>query len=1358
MAGLGFGKKVESENDADRSKISVSSSGLSSDKDSVSSGEVSEKTSLIKDSKEKSYATLNGFDLNGLGYSDEEIEILRRQIEVPSVTPSFLRLFRYADKNDLVWYSIGLVASILEGLMKPLMAIVFGYASQDFTDFMPGTMLYNFENTTCGFYYSYYNSTYCYNPSDCMIDYQMAADRFVASVSRNSLYLFIIGIGIFVLTWIKSYIFIDRAEILAGRIRQRYLAAILSQNVGFFDNLGAGEITTCIGSDMSLIQDAMSEKVSYVISHFTTFVGCIVIAYTQSYILTSIMLGDVFLIISVTYGCAKFATYYAQKAQKGYSQGASIAEESLSSVRNVQAFSIQESMVSLYRRLLELSEKSGIIGGCIGGFEAGATMFLGYGVDATCFWQGTRLYSQGDMTVAQIMTSIMALFQGAFAFTIIAPYMSIISSGVAASSKVFASIDRESAIDCSEEYGEELGFIEGNIEFKNLRFSYPSRPNQMVFKNFNLKVPAGKTVALVGASGSGKSTIIGLLERFYNPLSGDILLDGRSIFGLNPRWLRQQLSLVSQEPSLFATSVYENICFGMIGSKYEFVSPAEKRELVIDACKRANAWDFIQKLPEGLETNVGDRGFLMSGGQKQRIAIARAIVSDPKILLLDEATSALDTTSESVVQEALDAASKNRTTIVIAHRLSTVVNSDIIVVMRRGEIIEQGSHSELLALRGEYYSLVKAQEITKNEEEIKSKLSSNKNFGKSDEGFQGADLDRIRTALSVKEDANEEELDLSKRYSNWSVIKFVMGLGKKELPFLTVATLCGVTTGLTYIGLGILYGVTLQAFQMYPYERFGEKLRDIVYPYAAFIFMIGCVILTAGTTGSSLFAYSFTKIASRVRVLSFSQFLYQDIKYFDEPRHSIGVLTSALSSDAQSIQGIGGSALSKILEALAVSTVGVAVSIGFAWKLGLVMFVSIPAFLTVGYFRFRYLEDYTKIMNESNLISSNYACEAVVAIRTLLTLTREKDVLEKYKETLARNVVTDRVASVKSAALDGLSRGMQNFIMALAFWYGGVLVSRNEYSLMSFFIVFVIVVFGTEFATTIFTFIPEMTKGLTAGRNIKYLLEGETEIDSHGNTGALVASHSEEVRGEITFDNVHFRYPTRMQVPVLQGLDLEIKPGQFVALVGASGCGKSTTIGLLESFYRPQKGRVLFDGKDIKSLNIKDYRRYIALVQQEPTLYAGSIRYNVALGSPTEVTDDMIIEVCKQANIHDFIMSLPDGYDTNCGSRGLMLSGGQKQRIAIARALIRQPKVLLLDEATSALDSESEKVVQAALDKASKGRTTIAIAHRLSTIQKADVIYVFENGKVVESGTHNELLALGGKYTDLVKLQSLEEK
>jgi len=285
-----------------------------------------------------------------------------------------------------------------------------------------------------------------------------------------------------------------------------------------------------------------------------------------------------------------------------------------------------------------------------------------------------------------------------------------------------------------------------------------------------------------------------------------------------------------------------------------------------------------------------------------------------------------------------------------------------------------------------------------------------------------------------------------------------------------------------------------------------------------------------------------------------------------------------------------------------------------------------------------------------------------------------------------------------------------------------------------------------------------MSAAKGAGSDILKLLDSKPEIDADSTEGKIVDHKT--IKGHIKFQGIHFRYPTRPSVRVLRDLTLEVEPGTYVALVGASGSGKSTTIQLIERFYDPLAGDIYLDGEKITDLNVAEYRKNLALVSQEPTLYAGSVKFNILLSATKpaeEVTQEEIEAACRDANILDFIQGLPNGFDTEVGGKGSQLSGGQKQRIAIARALLRNPKVLLLDEATSALDSTSEKVVQAALDQAAKGRTTIAIAHRLSTIQNADRIYFIKEGRVSESGTHDQLIAKRGDYFEYVQLQGLDK-
>ncbi|KAK9477925.1 P-loop containing nucleoside triphosphate hydrolase protein [Lipomyces japonicus] len=1318
----------------------------------------SAKTPLL--SSAASFESLNGYsdEFSALPFADAEI--LREQVAVSPAKTNLLSVFRYANRSNIILISLAFILAITEGSVKALMPLVFGAITETFTNYFRG---YNNDNTT--FDSNYLNSTQSeylnsYNePSSLNFEY-ISPDQFQSRVNYLTLYFVYLGIADFILSFITTFLFIDQGEILSSRIKEQYLAATLRQNIGYFDKVGSGEITTRISSDTLLIQEGMSEKLGYITENISTLITAFVIAFIFSYKLSLMMLAiAIGITVAFLFTSAKMTKYYG-KALEGTSAGGTVAEEVLSSIRNVHAFQMQDRLAERYSTFLDISEtwalKAGVAAGAVTGI-----MWLGvYSDDALGFWQGSHLLARQEISVGQIITVLAAMVEGTFAITNITPHVRSVTTGMAAARKIFTTIDRVSAIDTYSTLGDILPDIKGDIELKNVKFIYPSRSTVTVLQDYSLKIKAGQTVALVGASGSGKSTIVGLLERFYKPLRGQVLLDGRNIADLNIKWLRQQIALVSQEPTLFGCSIFENIAYGLIGTPHEYASPSEKRELVINACKQANAMVFIDALPEGLDTNVGERGFLLSGGQKQRVAIARAIVGNPKILLLDEATSALDTKSEGVVQEALDRASKNRTTIVIAHRLSTIKDADKIVVMKRGEILEQGTHDELIAKKSEYFELVKAQTI-KSELEQRVEASEPKTLDLYEEALneKAIELDLIRTKTNnvlfktntVAADAFEvgDLESVNHQYGPLELVKFILHLSSQEDNINLMGTFFSTIQGLGYPSLGLFYGRCVQAFQAIP--DYDYVLNEINL-FAGLFFMLASVELIASIFALGIFAYTGQKLVRRIRIGTFRQIMRQDISYFDRDENSVGSLTAMLSKDAQAVEGLSGTTFGQIMNSIMIIVSSLVLSLIIAWKLALVCGACVPLLIGSGFYRFYVLSKFQEDAKKNHLVSATYACEATSAMKTVVSLTRENNVLEHFHQILSSQLKKSRKQSAVSAFLYGVAQGMIFLIMALAFWFGSQYLRTREYSIFQFYVTFMSVVYGAQAAGIVFSFAPDMGKAYQATHNIKTLYELKPDIDAWSNEGAT----PNDVQGKIEFKNVHFRYPTRPQVPVLRGLDLTITPGQYVALVGSSGCGKSTTIGLIEEFYRPQVGQVLLDGVDITTFNINKYREHIALVSQEPTLYAGSIKDNIQLGSTTLVTDEQIVEVCKQANIHDFIMSLPDGYDTLCGSKGTLLSGGQKQRVAIARALIRNPRILLLDEATSALDNESEKIVQSALDSAAKGRTTIAVAHRLSSIQNADRIYVFEGAKVVEAGTHNELIVKKGKYYELVKLQALE--
>jgi ATP-binding cassette subfamily B (MDR/TAP) protein 1 len=533
-----------------------------------------------------------------------------------------------------------------------------------------------------------------------------------------------------------------------------------------------------------------------------------------------------------------------------------------------------------------------------------------------------------------------------------------------------------------------------------------------------------------------------------------------------------------------------------------------------------------------------------------------------------------------------------------------------------------------------------------------------------------------------------------------------------------------------------------------------SQIRHDAYFWALmFIVLAVGMLISYSGQGISLGSCS-EHLIHRIRYQTFRTFLRQDISFYDKKENSAGFLTAMLSTEANNVGGLSGATLGTIMLTLSTLFSAMIMGLGIGWKLSLVCTATIPVLLACGFFRFYLLLRFQTRAQTAYAASAAYASEAISSIRTVASLTREQDIMRKYRDDIAIQRRKGLKSVLSSSAVYGAAQGGTFLCFGLGFWYGGTLLATKEYDLFTFFVCFMGIIYSAQSAGSFFSLAPDMGKAHASALVLKKLFDRTPKIDSWSQEGQRLSES--DIQGAVEFRDVHFRYPTRPEQPVLRGLNLTIKPGQYVALVGASGCGKSTTISLLERFYDPLAGGVYVDGQDISTLNVSNYRSFVSLVSQEPTLYSGTIKENILLGTPSDdVSDEQLEQVCREANIYDVIVSLPDGFNTFVGSKGGLLSGGQKQRIAIARALIRNPKILLLDEATSALDSESESVVQEALDKAAAGRTTIAVAHRLSTIQKADAIYVIDQGRVAESGTHQELMRKNGRYAELVNLQSL---
>ncbi|KAJ9179441.1 hypothetical protein P3X46_011229 [Hevea brasiliensis] len=1136
----------------------------------------------------------------------------------------------------------------------------------------------------------------------------------------------------------------------AHRIRTIYLRAVLGQDISFYDTeVSTGDVMHGISSDVAQIQEVMGEKMAHFVRQVCTFICGYTVGFLRSWKVSLVVFSVTPLMMST--GMAYKAIYVglATKEEVSYKKAGGVAEQAISSIRTVISFVAEDHLAEKYAEFLEKSVPIGAKIGFAKGIGMGVIYLVTYATWALAFWYGAILVSRGEITGGAAIACFFGVNVGGRGLALSLTYFAQFAQGIVAAGRVYEIIDRIPDIDPYSSQGRTLSSVRGRIEFKSVTFTYPSRPDTLILNSLNLVIPSSKTLALVGASGGGKSTIFALIERFYDPIKGVITLDGHDLKTLQVKWLRDQIGMVGQEPVLFATSILENVMMGK--------ENATKKE-AIKACIAANAHSFISGLPYGYDTQVGDKGTQLSGGQKQRIALARAMVKDPQILLLDEPTSALDAESESMVQQAIDKTSNGRTTIVIAHRLATVRNANAIVVLDRGSVVEIGNHRQLMEKAGAYYNLVKlaSEAVSKptGKEMGAYREAEYSMYGKSVDDSRSKNVEETsRSTLRSRhlksmhlENQTEEKMQEKPKPGQYQLSE-IWKLQRPEIFMLLFGFLSGMHAGAILSVFPFLLGLALQIY----FDPNPSKLkRDVGHISLALLGLgIGCILTMTGQQGFC--GWAGTKLTMRVRNLLFRSILKQEPGWFDFDDNSTGVLVSKLSIDCISFRSVLGDRISVLLMGLCSAAVGLGVSFYLEWRLTLLATVLTPFTLGASYLSL-IINVGPKLDNSSYAKASNIAAGAVSNIRTIATFSAQEQIVRSFDRALDE----PKKKSVKRSQILGLTLGFSQGAMygayTLTLWFGAYLVKEGKTNFGEVYKIFLILVLSSFSVGQLAGLAPDTTMARTAIPAIFDIIYRKPLI---GNDQEKVRKIDRSKPLDIELRMVSFAYPSRPEITVLRDFCLKVKGGTMVALVGGSGSGKSTVIWLIQRFYDPDQGKVTMGGIDLRDLNVKWLRRQIALVGQEPALFAGSIRENIAFGNP-QASWAEIEEAAMEAYIHKFISSLPQGYGTQVGQNGVQLSGGQKQRIAIARAILKRSRVLLLDEASSALDLESEKHVQKALRKVSKQATTVVVAHRLSTIREADMIAVVKDGAVVEYGSHDALLNshLNGVYAGLVRAET----
>ncbi|KAM7508036.1 hypothetical protein LguiA_018489 [Lonicera macranthoides] len=1224
----------------------------------------------------------------------------------------FYQLFSFADKYDYLLMISGSLGAIIHGSSMPFFFLLFGQMVNGFGK----------------------------NQSDL--------HKLTAEVSKYALYFVYLGLVVCVSSYAEIGCWMYTGERQVSALRKNYLEAVLKQDVGFFDtDARTGDIVFSVSTDTLLVQDAISEKVGNFIHYLSTFLAGLVVGFVSAW---KLALLSVAVIPGIAFAGGLYAytlTGLTSKSRESYANAGIIAEQAIAQVRTVYSYVGESKSLNAYSDAIQHTLKLGYKAGMAKGLGLGCTYGIACMSWALVFWYAGVFIRNGQTDGGKAFTAIFSAIVGGMSLGQSFSNLGAFSKGKAAGYKLLEIIKQKPSIVQDTLDGKCLNEVNGNIEFKDVTFSYPARPDVIIFRDFNIFFPAGKTVAVVGGSGSGKSTVVSLIERFYDPSQGQILLDDVDIKTLQLRWLRDQIGLVNQEPALFATTILENILYG---------KPDATMADVEASASAANAHSFIALLPRGYNTQVGERGVQLSGGQKQRIAIARAMLKNPKILLLDEATSALDAGSESIVQEALDRLMVGRTTVVVAHRLSTIRNVDSIAVIQQGQVVETGTHEELIAKPGAYASLIRFQEMIGNRDfsnpsttnrSRSSRLSHS--LSTKSLSLRSGSLRNLSYQYSTGADGRIEMVSNAetdrKNPAPRGYFCRLLKLNAPEWPYSIMGAVGSVLSGFIGPTFAIVMSNMIEVFYYQNPASMERKTKEYVFIYIG----AGLYAVVAYLIQHYFFSIMGENLTTRVRRMMLAAILRNEVGWFDEDEHNSSLVAARLATDAADVKSAIAERISVILQNMTSLLTSFIVAFIIEWRVSLLILATFPLLVLANFAQQLSLKGFAGDTAKAHAKTSMIAGEGVSNIRTVAAFNAQDKILSLF----CLELRTPQKGSFRRSQISGLLFGLSQLALygseALILWYGAHLVNKGLSTFSKVIKVFVVLVITANSVAETVSLAPEIIRGGEAIGSVFSVLDRSTRIDPDDPDAEVV----ESIRGDIELRHVDFAYPSRPDIIVFKDLNLRIRAGQSQALVGASGSGKSSVVALIERFYDPTAGKVMIDGKDIRRLNLKSLRLKIGLVQQEPALFAASIFDNIAYGKEG-ATEAEVVEAARAANVHTFVSGLPQGYKTPVGERGVQLSGGQKQRIAIARAVLKDPTILLLDEATSALDAESECMLQEALERLMRGRTTVLVAHRLSTIRRVDFIGVVQDGRIVEHGSHAELVGWPeGAYSRLLQLQ-----
>ncbi|CAH8557298.1 unnamed protein product [Schistosoma intercalatum] len=1101
-------------------------------------------------------------------------------------------------------------------------------------------------------------------------------------IYRASVLLAVIAAAAFLISFGQVWFTNIYASRVVKRTRQLLIQAVLSQDVAWLDEHAVGSLIDKLTEHTTNIHLGIGEKLSEFIQNISSFFIGFFIAFAYGWKLSLVACSSLPLVLI---GFSLFGTTvrrFTLMEQDAYSKSSTITEEVLSAIRTVITFSGERKEVLRYSSNLDKAAACGVKQAGWLGFAGGFVGMSIYTSTALVFWYGVTLIRQGEYDPGSVILVFLNIIIGSLFLGSALPNFRYFHVAKASARDIFDIIKRKPLVDKTSS-NKQLDDFSGKITFNKVSFSYPSRREKVIFNDFSLTIQSNEATAFVGPSGCGKTTITQLIERFYDPDNGQILFDDTDLRALNVNWIRSNIGIVQQDPVLFTGTISENIRMGCLNDT--LTNDDNDKNSIIEAAKLAYAHEFITKLPEGYNTMISRTNSELSVGQKQRISIARALIRKPKILIFDEATSALDNHSERMIQRALENTKINRTVIIIAHRLSTIRNANKIVVLDDGRIREIGTHAQLSSSSGFYSAMLKLE----TPDNVSASINDNM-----------TDLQADYTKFS-----NDDQLLLDGHTNN--NLRCTNSCVNKNMNVYQVNK-DEVTLNLSSSNV-VNKRITVMSSMLRLLKLSRPEWKSVT---------LGCI--AASITGGlqPIFAILYSEIYTIFSLVQKPDEMQLRANLVTGIIALLGLIRLASSTFQGYFLGVASQKLTK--------------------RLRQNLFASMLKQL-------RQIHVNSNVNNET--MAARIIHEALSSARTVYAYGLENYFCKHYSTVLNLEMTAGNRTFIIYSFIYALAQSLPICSYAATFSYGAYLMSLEEINLTGIFKVFAAISFAAQALGRTSHVGPEMKHASLAANRIFKILDRDSKIPV--DEGLCPDQSINNL--PIEFRQVSYRYTSRPTSWVLKDFSWTFQPRQNTAIVGLSGSGKTSILCLIHRLYEADSSNtnsgIFLNDINIRMISPRWIREQICVVNQEPQLFNLTLMENIAYGNNAHpVTMDEITDAARRANIHEFIMTLPQGYNTLAGPRGTHISTGQRQRIAIARALVRKPKLLLLDEITSAMDPENERYIQNLLTGLSQDYTYLLVTHRLLSTTQVDQILFISRGRIVESGSFDQLIQSKGAF------------